>query len=231
MEAGERTVTLATVDTWLKKANVSGLAVEGVRGMWHVARRHGDNADQPVQVWFIGWIDAEGKAHTIRLWAPLIVPGLLQTWDYSYHVFRAGGLSHDRATELTDGRMERQKVFERSSPPVVVAIIDETVLHREIGNREVMAKQCKRLLDVSEHPSVHIQVVRGASAGLGGMLALADGSQGTVLLSGSTLEDIVTADAQQVQAASAIVDAVRGAAKSTGETRVILGEALTRWTA
>ena len=76
--------------------------------------------------------------------------------------------------------------LERSSPPVVVAVIDETVLQREIGSRKVMAGQCARLLELSEHSSVHIQVVRGASAGLGGMLALADGSQGTVLLSGST---------------------------------------------
>jgi hypothetical protein len=63
------------------------------------------------------------------------------------------------------------------------------------------------------------------------MLALAEGPRGPVLLSGSLLEDIVTADVQQVRAAGAIVDAVRGAAMSTGDTRVILGEAHQRWTA
>ena len=127
--------------------------------------------------------------------------------------------------------MARQAILERDSPPTVVAIIDELVLAREIGSPEVMAEQCARLLAVSEHSSVIVQVVRGASAGLGGMLALAEGPRGPVLLSGSLLEDIVTADVQQVRAAGAIVDAVRGAAMSTSDTRVILGEAHQRWTA
>ncbi|HEY6790246.1 MAG TPA: DUF5753 domain-containing protein, partial [Trebonia sp.] len=178
-----------------------------------------------------GWTDAEVAAWTLRFWAPLMVPGLLQTERYMYEVFRAGGHPHDRATQAVAARMARQAILDRDSPPTVVAIIDELVLARQIGSPEVMAEQCARLLAVSEHSSVIVQVVRGASAGLGGMLALAEGPRGPVLLSGSLLEDIVTADVQQVRAAGAIVDAVRGAAMSTSDTRVILGEAHQRWTA
>jgi hypothetical protein len=113
----------------------------------------------------------------------------------------------------------------------VVAIIDEVVLQRQLGSREVMARQCEKLLEASEHPSVIVQMVRGASAGIGGALALAEGPQGSVLLSGSVLEDTVTADGSQVRAASVIVDAVRGAAATTTDSRVILGEIHQRWTA
>jgi hypothetical protein len=147
-----------------------------------------------------------------------------------YEVFRAFGQSHERATEAVAARMARQEILNRENPPTVVAIIDELVLARQLGSREVMAEQCARLLESSEHPSVIVQVVRGASAGLGGMLAPVEGSRGSVLLSGSLLEDIVTADAQQVRAAGAIVDSVRGAAASTSDTRAILGEAHQRWT-
>ncbi len=230
MEGGERSLTLATLGVWLDRCGVSGLAESGVRAMWRVARRHGDG-DEPVKTWFVGWTDAEVAAWTLRFWAPLIVPGLLQTERYMYEVFRAFGQSHERATGAVAARMARQAILGREDPPTVVAIIDELVLARQIGSREVMAEQCARLLEVSEHPSVIVQVVRGASAGLGGMLALAEGPRGSVLLSGSLLEDIVTADVQQVRAAGAIVDAVRGAAASTSDTKVILGEAHQRWTA
>ena len=103
-------------------------------------------------------------------------------------------LGHEQAEAAAAARMERQKILERETPPTVVAIIDEVVLRRQLGTREVMAQQCQKLLDASEHPSVIVQVVRGASAGIGGALALAEGPQGTVLLSGSVLEDTVTAD-------------------------------------
>jgi hypothetical protein len=78
---------------------------------------------------------------------------------------------------------------------------------------------------------VIVQVVRGASAGIGGALALAEGPPGAVLLSGSVLEDTVTADTSQVRAASVIVDAVRGAAATTADSRGIIGEIHQRWTA
>jgi transcriptional regulator with XRE-family HTH domain len=230
MEGGERSLTLATLGTWLDRCGVGGLAESGVRAMWRVARRHGDG-DEPVKTWFVGWTDAEASAWALRFWAPLIIPGLLQTERYMYEVFRAFGQSHERATEAVAVRMARQEILNRENPPTVVAIMDELVLARQLGSREVMAEQCARLLEFSEHPSVIVQVVRGASAGLGGMLALAEGSRGSVLLSGSLLEDIVTADVQQVRAAGAIVDSVRGAAVSTLDTRVILGEAHQRWTA
>lgn len=229
MEGGTRLITRDMLETWLTKCRVTGLAEAGTRAMWRVARRAGDS-DEPVKVWFVGWVDAEGKAHTLRFWQPDIVPGLLQTEQYAYHTFRAFGLSHDRATEAAKARIGRQVVLERDKPPVVVALIDELVLQREIGSPEIMAGQCKRLLELGEYPTVHIQVVRGASAGLGGSLALAEGKDGTVMLSGSLLEDIVTADAQQVLAASAIVDAVRGAAMNASDSRGIIGEAHKRWT-
>lgn len=36
-------------------------------------------ADGPIPSWFESWLEAERAAHTLRLWSPLLVPGLLQT--------------------------------------------------------------------------------------------------------------------------------------------------------
>jgi hypothetical protein len=198
--------------------------------MWRVARRRRDG-DEPVKVWFVGWTDAEAAAWRITFWNPGAVPGLLQTEPYAYETYRVFGLSHDQATAAAAARMTRQEILNRENPPAVVAIIDEVVLQRQLGSPQVMAGQVKKLLDDSEHPSILVQIVRGASAGIGGALALAEGPQGTVLLSGSVLEDMVTSDAAQVRAASVIVDTVRGGAATINDSRVILGESHRLWTA
>jgi transcriptional regulator with XRE-family HTH domain len=231
-EAGGRQLNREALAAWLGRCGVAddSLAGAAIRAMWRVARRTGDG-DEPVKTWFVGWVDSESTAWRITIWQPDIVPGLLQTKRYAYEVFRAGGLPHDRAEEAAAARMQRQSVLERDEPPAVVVIIDELVLQRQIGDREVMAEQCEKLLQASDHPAVLIQVVRGASAGLGGAVALAEGPAGTVVLTGSLLEDIVTADAGQVRRASIIVDAVRGASERIPRSREILGEAHTRWTA
>jgi transcriptional regulator with XRE-family HTH domain len=232
MESGERFPTRDILTSWLTKCGVQQgtLSDAGIRGMWRVARRRSDG-DEPVQVFFIGWVDAEGRAHIVRLWAPLLVPGLLQTHDYAVEVFMLSGITRERAVELADARMERQQVLGRDSPPVVVALIDQTVLTRQLGSAQVMAGQCERLLELSAHPTVHIQVVKLPTQGLDGMLALAEGPAGTVLLSGGVLEDIVTADAGQVRRAGGIFEAVRASAESALMSTTIIGEAHRRWTA
>jgi transcriptional regulator with XRE-family HTH domain len=229
-ELGDKVPSSEVLEDILAQCGITAIAADAIRGIHRLARREGGDGE-PVKTWFVGWVDAEAAAWRITFWNPGAVPGLLQTKDYAYHTFRVYGLGHEQAEAATAARMERQKILERDTPPTVVAIIDEVVLQRQLGTREVMAGQCQKLLDASEHPSVIIQVVRGASAGIGGALALAEGPRGSVLLSGSVLEDTVTADGSQVRAASVIVDAVRGAAVTTADSRVIIGESHQRWTA
>jgi DNA-binding XRE family transcriptional regulator len=39
--------------------------------------------------WFASWVDAEQRATVLRMWHPVLVPGLLQSADYARAVFRA----------------------------------------------------------------------------------------------------------------------------------------------
>jgi transcriptional regulator with XRE-family HTH domain len=226
MEAGQRQLTSMSLTAWLGKCDVTGLSESGIRAMWRAARRQ---AREPAER-LLSWTDAEADARVLRFWHPGAVPGLLQVEAYAYETFRVYGYDHDSATQAAALRMERHRILDREKPPRVVAIIDEPVLYRQLGSREVMAGQCRWLLELTDRPQVSVQVVRGASAGLGGMVALAEGPGGTVVLAGSVLEDIVTDDDGQVQAADAILDAVRGVAENTAGSRNIIGEALKRWT-
>jgi transcriptional regulator with XRE-family HTH domain len=227
MEAGQRQLTSASLTAWLGKCDVTGLAESGIRAMWRAARRQAREPEQRL----LNWTGAEAEARVLRFWHPGAVPGLLQTEEYAYETYRVYGYDHDSATQAAAARVERHRILDRDKPPRVVAVIDELVLHRQLGSREVMAGQCRLLLELGERPQVSVQVVRGASAGLGGMVALAEGPGGTVVLAGSVLEDIMGDDDAQVQAADAIIDAVRAVADSTAGSRNIIGEALTRWTA
>jgi hypothetical protein len=80
--------------------------------------------------------------------------------------------------------MERQAaVFGRKTPAQAWFVLDEAVLHRLVGGREVMRAQLTRLRDLANSPNIHVRVLPFDSvtyAGLDGMfiiLSLADGTE------------------------------------------------------
>lgn len=230
-ESGERVPTLATLGAWLNACGVTGLTEAAVRGIWKLAR----NVENPTQAQLAPWYSTEGRAHTLRFWQPIIIPGLVQVERYAYEIYRVAGRGHERSLEDTKARMARQAILDREDGPTVVIVLDELVLQRLIGTPEVMAEQCARLLELSERPSVLVHVLPtslGASPGLGGPVTLASVTgEPDVLLTGSMLEDVVTTDTQQVRAGSGTFERVRGRAANTDDSRTILGEAMERWTA
>jgi transcriptional regulator with XRE-family HTH domain len=164
--------------------------------------------------WFRPWTKIEAEARVLRLWEPLLVPGLLQTPEYARAVLRTepGVLERD-VEELLAARMQRQKLFERPDPPIVAAIIDEGVLYRPVGGQEVMHWQLEHLLELVRHPRVTVQVVPvsiGATAGLLGGFAVAQvtGQRDAAYLD-NPLNGQVTDRADEVHAITLKYDAVR----------------------
>ena len=116
---------------------------------------------------------------------------------------------------------------------MVIIVLWEPVLFHQVGTAEVMRGQLARLLEISERPGVLVHVLPsaiGANAGLGGPVSLASVTgKPDVLLTSSMLEDVVTADVQQVRAASATFEVVRGVSANIMDTRRIILEAITAW--
>jgi hypothetical protein len=56
---------------------------------------------------------AEADAHTLRCWAPIVVPGIAQTSGYMRALFEDEGHLLDRIDELATARIERQSVIGR----------------------------------------------------------------------------------------------------------------------
>lgn len=132
-----------------------------------------------VPKWFSEWPKAEERAHTIRTWQPLVVPGLLQTARYARAMLSVWPQATEQwIEEAVEARLCRQTVFERDEPPVYRALVDECVLLRPVGGKDVMCEQLQHLLKMAERPNISFQVVPldvGATAGVLGAFALAQG--------------------------------------------------------
>ncbi|MCF2434888.1 helix-turn-helix domain-containing protein [Streptomyces thinghirensis] len=119
--------------------------------------------------WFQPYAEMEAKAAYISTYQAQLVYGLLQTEEYARAVLATG--MPDDLEGLLAARMERQRILEREQPPLTWVVLDEAVLHRPIGGREVMRRQLERLLEFAGHRWMHVQVLpneAGAHASLAG---------------------------------------------------------------
>ncbi len=122
-------------------------------------------------------IRLEAEATGIVNWEPLVVPGLLQIPDYAQAVMRGCGIPESDAQARVAARLGRQAILTRAEPPELHVIVDEMVLRRVLGDRRVMARQLRHLVEAAERPNVTLRVVPlavGGHSGLDGSFALFD---------------------------------------------------------
>ncbi|MEU4495534.1 helix-turn-helix domain-containing protein [Streptomyces sp. NBC_00210] len=107
--------------------------------------------------WFQAYAEMEAKAAYISTYQAQLVYGLLQTEAYARALLT---VDHpDRVDEMVAARMERQRILARENPPVLWVVLDEALLHREVGSREVMRSQLAHLLSFGDRQWVQIQVL------------------------------------------------------------------------
>lgn len=99
---------------------------------------------------FANFPKAEQSAGMLRSYEDRVVYGLFQNEAYARVL-----LNDDDAVK---NRMRRQEILYRVPPPSITAVMDETVLYREVGGRTVMREQLERLLELSEMDNVNLQV-------------------------------------------------------------------------
>lgn len=127
--------------------------------------------------WLEMYLGLEASASIIRSFELQFVHGLFQTEDYARAVTTIGHHSAPRAEieRRVTLRMNRQSLLAQAEPPRVWAVMDEAVLRRPVGGRNVMRAQLHRLAEVNAMPNVTIQVVpfgHGGHAGEGSFTIL-----------------------------------------------------------
>jgi len=134
-------------------------------GWWHA---YSDTTPS----WFEPYLGLEAAASVIRDYEVQVIPGLLQTEDYARALIGEGtAASEGEITRRGELRISRQDVLRRANPPQLWVVIDEAVLRRPIGSRDVARGQLQHLIDMTEHPAVTLQVLpfaTGAHAAMGG---------------------------------------------------------------
>lgn len=125
-------------------------------GWWRAAPA--DSLEEHIQ----RLVDLEAAARNIQSWQPLMVPGMLQTYQYAVSAIKATtpALPIEEVAERADLRMRRIDSLGYASDRRAWFIIGEAVLTAALGGEAVLLEQLEHLLNVASlRPSVTLQVL------------------------------------------------------------------------
>ncbi|MFB7513830.1 Scr1 family TA system antitoxin-like transcriptional regulator [Streptomyces sp. NPDC056144] len=106
-------------------------------------------------------LEFEGEAVAIRLYAPKLVPGILQTTAYAREVLSSGSppKRDEERDRLLVTRLERAQILEDFESPVVWVMLDEEVLRRPVGGPAVMCEQLRHILKLGESRRIRVHIL------------------------------------------------------------------------
>ncbi|MFE2039390.1 helix-turn-helix transcriptional regulator [Streptomyces sp. NPDC059477] len=111
--------------------------------------------------WYRSYATLEAQSVELHHYSNQVVQGLLQTEGYARAVFTHWRPLYDEGTiekRIAD-RLSRQQLFEGWPVPIVSYVLEEVILDRPIGGREVFAGQLRHLLHMGSMRNVEIQVL------------------------------------------------------------------------
>ncbi|MEH0542651.1 helix-turn-helix transcriptional regulator [Streptomyces sp. B21-105] len=172
------------------------------------------------------FISLESQAGAMRTLETTVVPGLLQTPEYARAVTGAAveGLDEEQLDTLVEVRLARQDVLRAQPPLELSAVLDESVLRREVGGPEVMVRQLLRLVEASRMPQVSLQVLpftAGAHIGVTGPFVIFSFSRTSdldVVVLDHLTSSLYLERKEDLQAYAQAFNALRAHALSPGES-------------
>ncbi|WP_067822746.1 helix-turn-helix domain-containing protein [Actinomadura kijaniata] len=148
----------------LKLYGVNGPRLDELIALAQDATKRGWWEDYPMlSGGYAEFIALEAEADAILAWDNLVIPGLLQSESYARHI--VGGwdvVATKPPAEIErwiDVRLRRQQVLHRPQPLRMSVVLDESVLHRRVGDARVMAEQLDHLRQISILPNVDLRIL------------------------------------------------------------------------
>jgi transcriptional regulator with XRE-family HTH domain len=107
------------------------------------------------------YIGLEDEAIAITAFSMYSFPALLQTTEYAEAIASivARKIQPGILNLQIEALSKRQELLERDPPPRYRALLDEAVLHRQVGGRAVMVAQLEKVLDLANAGQVTIQII------------------------------------------------------------------------
>jgi hypothetical protein len=174
----------------------------------------------------------EAEALTIWTFQHSLVPGLLQTEGYARAVLeRHPSVTNEQVSERVGARLSRQSVLERTDPPLLWVLLDENVLHRQVGGATIMQDQMMRLEAMARRPNVTVQVIprEGAHVGLTGAFSLAETTEAFVAHLEHIADGLMTDSPAIVAQASTRFDTLKADAHRRTESLIMIEEMAEKW--
>jgi hypothetical protein len=140
------------------RGRLLGLAEDAIkRGWW-------EDYTDALSPEFLEFIGLEAEAESSLQWQADLVPGLLQTEDYTRNLQAAfrivvpttppGVVEH-----FLEARIRRQERLTHEPVLSLSIVMDEAVLLRRVGDARVMAAQLRHVAEVSDLPNVDVRVL------------------------------------------------------------------------
>lgn len=128
-------------------------------GIFETARKYIRMEKYPDE--FKSYVPLEQTAVRIQLYAMDFVHGLFQTEAYARALIGGGypPLPDARVDELVEARMARRALLDRDPAALIELVLEESVLTRVYGGKEVMQEQMRHLAECARRRNVTLQVL------------------------------------------------------------------------
>jgi hypothetical protein len=117
----------------------------------------------------------EAEATAITEMNLLVVPGMLQTQDYTRAMLACFDVPEREGERRVIIRAGRQVALTKPAAPRYIAFIDEAALRRPFGGPRVMAEQLRHMARMTRRPNVEVRVIpfeRGGHWGINPFILL-----------------------------------------------------------
>jgi transcriptional regulator with XRE-family HTH domain len=161
---GDRVRVLARdVTRLLKLYGISGEQADAMLELARMARVKDwwHQYSGAIPEWFQFYVGLEAATSAMQEYNAELVTGLLQTEAYARAVM-AAAMRADGEEEIERQiavRLERQKRLTAPDAPALWAVMNEAVLHRQVGGPQVMAGQLAHIGQLAARPNVTVQVL------------------------------------------------------------------------
>jgi len=214
-------------DQWLEACRATGTDHQYLDDLYAQATED----KNPVPEFFALYLSREKEAEYLLLWCPAVISGLLQVYEYAHAMFMSIGLDEDEAAEKATARIDRRAILDGPDAAHVTVLLQQSVLHCQLGTPETMVKQLTDLLETSKRRNVILQIVRGENYFFGKefQFEVASGDEMPHTLVTYAVEDQTLDDKASVRKAIALFREIQGRALTAEESRALIAEAIDKW--
>ncbi len=182
--------------------------------------------------WFQFYVGLEAAASAMQEYNAELVTGLLQTEPYIRAVMAAARRAdhNDEMERQVKVRMERQKRLTAPDAPTLWVVLNEAVLHRQVGGPAVLRDQLAHIADVAGLGNVTVQVLpytAGAHPAMLGSFTLMqfpDPADRDVVYLEAETGALYLEKQEDVRRYSLIIDYLRAQALGPAESRALIAQ-------